>query len=291
MPEFISKLQYNTYEKGEYSDEKVRGLEDTLLLVNDFPWDGQRGADVQLTGPSVTIHDESGNYLKVGLYFGGKYCIYFLDCDNHLYEYHAPDLEDANIVLRDFFNGQIELTKFDKHLFNIGNKGHFFSRDFIYRVKAWRVILTSAPLIVIFLLFFSSAIAIKSAPFFIVAVPLLISMPCGCLLIYILNCYLGCSDQVLQISSGNNSFSFANSNRDSNYNKEDIKQIIVNNHSRNVDFILFEICFKDESVLKLTTMLISEISFRNKFPSKLFVFNPRNSLWRLHQASTANQAN
>jgi hypothetical protein len=78
MPEFISKIQYKTYEKGEFSDEKVRNVEETLSLIKEFPWNEQRGVDVQPTGPSVTIQDEYVNYLKVGLYFNGKFCLYYL---------------------------------------------------------------------------------------------------------------------------------------------------------------------------------------------------------------------
>jgi hypothetical protein len=88
MPEFISKLQHNTYEKGEFSDEQPRDLEETINLIKDFPWDAERTlTDIQLTGPSVTILDNDLNYLKLGLYFGGKFCVYYLDKDNHLYEY------------------------------------------------------------------------------------------------------------------------------------------------------------------------------------------------------------
>jgi hypothetical protein len=57
MAEFISKLQYKTYEKGEFSDEKARSLEETIQLIKNFPWEEQRGGDVQLTGPSVTIQN------------------------------------------------------------------------------------------------------------------------------------------------------------------------------------------------------------------------------------------
>jgi hypothetical protein len=85
MPAFISKVQHKTYEKGEFTDEKERSLAETISLINDFPWDKERPlTDIQLTGPSVTICDEDVNYLKVGLYFNGKYCLYFLGGDNHL---------------------------------------------------------------------------------------------------------------------------------------------------------------------------------------------------------------
>src|ERR1700740_3678003 len=134
MPEFISKLQHKTYEKGEFSDEKSRGLDETIELVKNFPWDSERTlTDIQLTGPSITIQDEYVNYLKVGLYFNGKFCLYYLDNENHLYEYHAADITEACKTLADFFEGKLDLGKFDKHFFNIGNEPHFLTSSFEYR--------------------------------------------------------------------------------------------------------------------------------------------------------------
>ena len=283
MPEFIAKLRYKTYEKGEYSDEKVRGLDDTLLLIRNFPWEEQRGSDVQLTGPSVTIQDEYGNFLKAGLYFNDKFCLYYLDCDNHLYEYHASGLEDVCSIVSTFFEGKIDLAKFEKHLFNVGNIGHFLTNDFIYRVKAWRVVLTSIFIIFYFAMFliFAIALASKTAPFYIFGIPLLFALAFGGLLVYIFKCYLKCSNQVLQVSKGNNIFSFENSEGENTYNKDDIKEIIVYGRSKTPDFVLFEIRFKNDSVIKFSTMPISDNAFRTKFSGELFIYSKKLSLWRL----------
>ncbi|SDH12403.1 hypothetical protein ACRQ5D_22375 [Mucilaginibacter sp. P25] len=109
MLQLISKLQHNTYKKGEYSDEEYRNLDDTIQLIKDFPWDAERAlTDIQLTGPSVTIQDNDLNYLKLGLYFNSKFCVYYLDIDNHLYEYHAPNVEEACNLVKDFFGQALE---------------------------------------------------------------------------------------------------------------------------------------------------------------------------------------
>jgi hypothetical protein len=286
MPEFISKLQYKTYEKGEYSDEKVRNLEETIELIKSFPWEQQRGVDVQLTGPSVTIQDEYGNYLKAGLYFNSKFCLYYFDCDHHLYEYHAPDLDDVLSTVGEFFKGQVDLTKFEKHLFNIGNSVHFLSNDFIYRVKGWRVVLLSTFFIVFFLMFllFTIGFASKAAPFYIFGIPLLFSLLFGGILIHILKCYLACSNQVLQISTGNNIFCFDNDDGNRTYDKNDIKEIIkyIPGGGRNPNsFVVYEIHFKDESIIKFSNMLISDINFGHKFSNDLIVIGKKASLWQL----------
>ena len=283
MPEFISKLQYKTYEKGEYSDESVRNLEETLKLVRNFPWEEQRGADVQLTGPSVTIRDEYGNYLKTGLYFSGKFCLFYLDCDNHLYEYHASDMDDVISIVTDFFNGQIALKSFEKHLFNIGNQGHFITNDFIYRVKLWRTLLSSRFFIILFIFFIVAALALisKNAPFFIWLIPILFSLPPGLTLVYIFRRYLSSSNQILQVSKGNPTFSIGNDSDINIYNKDNIREIKRYAASRGHDFIVYEILFLDGPTIKFSTMLIPEFVLSNKFSRELFIYDKKNSLWHL----------
>src|SRR6202000_829347 len=85
MTEFVSKLQYKTCEDGEYYKEKSRNLAETIELINNFPWAREQYADVHLTGPSITINDHSGNYLKAGIYFGGKFSLYYMDTHYHLF--------------------------------------------------------------------------------------------------------------------------------------------------------------------------------------------------------------
>jgi len=287
MPEFISKLQHKTYEKGEFSDEKARNLPDTLALIKNFPWEEERPLTaVDLTGPSVTIKDEDLNYLKVGLYFNGKYCLYYLDRDNHLYEYYAPDITDVYKKVTDFFNGQLDLSAFEKHFFNIGNQGHFVNKSFIYEVKLWRVVLLSWPFILFFLIFliFFIAIITTPAPFYVVLVPIIFVLLLGGTLTYIFNKYVKCSAQTLQISKGNNNFSFNDGSGENVYNKNEIKEIIIYKPAggRNPnDFYVYEIYFKDGSMIKFSNMLISDIVFGNKFPSDLYRYGDKNSFRKL----------
>jgi hypothetical protein len=286
MAEFISKLQYKTYEKGEFSDEKVRSLEETLQLIKSFPWDEQRGSDVQLTGPSVTIQNDYVEYLKLGLYFNGKFCLYFYDRNDHLFELHEPTLEDAYQVITDFFNGLPIEEKFDKHFFSIGSKSHLETKYFTYRVSLINVLMLSFFLITLFVIFsvFTIAIATTKAPFIVIAVPMLLAILLGWLLVYIFTRYSACSDQVLEISKGNSIFSFGNNGDEQTYNKTDIKEIVqyVPGGGRNPNmFYVFEIYFKDGSIIKFSNMLISDITFTSKFSNDLFVLGKKNPLWLL----------
>src|ERR1700760_3863791 len=121
MTNLISKLQYKYYEKGEFTEQKARSLDETIELIKTYPWDKQRGQDIQITCPSVTILDENGNYLKMGVYFSGKYCFYYLDADHHLYEHPVATVDEALLIVNNFFAGTLDLEKFERNhtVFNV----------------------------------------------------------------------------------------------------------------------------------------------------------------------------
>ena len=276
MPAFISKVQHKTYEKGEFTDEKERSLAETLDLINNFPWDKERTlTDIQLTGPSVTICDGDVNYLKVGLYFNGKYCLYYLDRDNHLYEYHTAEMQTVDQLVTDFFNSTLDLSQFDKHLFNIGNKAHFETCWFEYREKPWRIFMLTAMLLVygVFFTVAWGALLFERAPWIV----RLILIPFPSLLIYVLfriyyNAFIN-RDNYLQISRGNAVFSFGYTDDEiKSYNKADIKELVYyqNRGTRNPNLVeTFEIVFKNGETIKLTNMLIGASDFQSKFADSM----------------------
>jgi len=268
MLQLISKLQHNTYEKGEFSDEQPRDLDETIQSVKDFPWDAERAlTDIQLTGPSVTIQDDDLNYLKLGLYFNGKFCVYYLDRDNHLYEYHAKTIDEACGLVTDFFNQTLNLSLFEKHLFNIGNKPHFITNDFIYRVKPFRTIAPIALLsaYVLLILYIISQGGFNPTNKAIPMVALLFIVSIGILIGYMVFMTMSGRNQYLQISRGNNQFFYGMDEQHiMAYNKADIEEII-HKQSRNMTDV--EIRFKNGEIIK-PTMLISDVDFIQKFPEK-----------------------
>jgi len=263
MPEFISKLQHNTYEKGEFTDEEVRDVEETLHLVRTFPYDRERtGTDIQLTGPSVTIQDEYVNYLKVGLYFNGKLCIYYLDRDNHLYEYHAADVDDAANMVKDYFTGQLNLQKFDRHLFNIGNRPHFVTNHFEYRIKFWPYFLFASLLLLLLIILVSMIISSRSVALSLF--PMIIFLVITICAIYY-NIFIN-KDTYLQISKGSDTFLFGNSESDAKtYNKADILKFEIG-ESRNQDLLgIYELYLKNGEVLRISSLLIKRYDLLKKF--------------------------
>jgi len=229
MLQLISKLQHNTYEKGEFSDECPRALNETIQLIKDFRWDAERTlTDIQLTGPSVTIQDDALNYLKLGLYFNGKFCVYYLDSGNHLYEYHAPNIDEACDLVIDFFNQTPDLNRFEKHFFNIGNKPHFVTNDFVYRFNSFKIfaVALGASVYLLFLfsvLFFTAIGKEKAMP---IAVILTLVIAVGIFIGYISATTIKGLHQYLQISKGKTEFSYGYDEQHVViYDKADIKEI------------------------------------------------------------------
>jgi hypothetical protein len=273
MPQLISKLQHNTYEKGEFSDEQPRDLNETIQLIKDFPWDLERPlTDIQLTGPSVTIQDAELNYLKLGLYFGGKFCVYYLDKHNHLYEYHTPDISAAEKLVTVFFNKELDLSVFEKHFFNIGNKPHFITNNFEYGMKPWRIALVmSIP--VIYLLLFAGVVLDATQSNKDIVGPVLPMLAIGVIILLVFYKVFEKRKQYLQISRGNDRFSFG---RDKNsivvYYKKDIKKIAIYRDRSSQRSSLVEdtgIVFNNNQCLKLSNLLISRYDLLSKFPEKL----------------------
>ncbi|MDB5010199.1 MAG: hypothetical protein JWR67_989 [Mucilaginibacter sp.] len=276
MSQFISKLQHNTYEKGEFSDEKERTLNETIEFIKNFPWNGERAlTDIQLTGPSVTIQDENINYLKLGLYFNGKFCLYYLDNDNHLYEYHAPEIDSACALVVDFFNRQLDLQIFDRHFFNIGNKGHFLTNHFEYRERFWRILMINGLLLFygVFFLIADVTMFVKNTPIFIGLVIIIFSVIYYLLLAKIFYKAIVNRNNYLQISKGNDFFSFGyNEQAIKAYKKSEISEVVhyISRGSKNPNLIeVYEINFKDGSTIKFSNMLIPSSAFYSKFTDKM----------------------
>jgi hypothetical protein len=288
MPEFISKLQYKIYEKGEFSDEKARTLEETLDLIKKFPWVQQRGADVQLTGPSVTIQNEYVEYLKLGLFFNGKFCLYYYDRNNHLFELHVPTLEDACHVVTDFFNGLSIEEKFDKHLFNIGAKGHFETAAFEYRVHK---LATSLYFLLIALLSCIALLAtvaffkMDNAPIPLLVLDIFLDILCLQSFYFMVRLYLKSKDMYLQLSTGSLDFQFGDNEQSViTYHKKDIAAInVYGGTSRSSKlFKVMEIIFNNGSKTIFSGSLINPDSFVLKFPGlEIYYVTKSSAIWKM----------
>ena len=269
MTQFTSKLQHNTYEIGEFSEEQTRTLEETLTLIKTFPWDAERHlTDIQLTGPSVTIINENGDYLKVSLYFNGKFCLYFLDHSGHIYEYHAPDMETACGLVTDYFNGTLNLQKFDKHLIDVGARKHFKSKNFDYTVNhtSFYVSLFVFMALMLFMVVVLIPVIIKDGAVIISIAFAVATIVIVAAAINWFKTYLKSKNMFLHLSKGNNIFRLGEKDAINTYNKADIKAITISNVAKNQKLAIYNITFNNDTSIRFSGLLIPHYDFINKFP-------------------------
>ncbi|MFS2187181.1 hypothetical protein ACCC92_10945 [Mucilaginibacter sp. Mucisp84] len=290
MLQLISKLQHNTYEKSEYSDEQLRNVDETIQVIKDFPWDAERAlTDIQLTGPSVVIQDNNLNYLKLGLYFNSKFCVYYLDNGNHLYEYHASTIDKACDLVKDFFEQTLNLSSFEKHFFNIGNQPHFITSDFIYRVNPARIFVLAAFFSIYLLfaisVFCASALHIGGGSYPIAL--LLIILGLGIFIGSIASVAIKGRNQYLQISRGNHIFYYGIDEKHiKEYNKADVAELAHRTATSDRNMGNVQIRFKNGEFIQ-PKMLIHDMDLIQKFPENLGIkiIYPQNSLFKRSQSA------
>ena len=272
MEAFNSKLQYQTCEAGEYYDEGIRNLNQTLELIDNFPWYKQQFAEVDVTGPSVTIRDAKGNYLKVGMYYGGRFCLYYLDHLNYYGECYPLAYNEVHSKVKEFFAGKLNLKKFEKFAFEgLWKRTYFTTHSLEYSVKTPKIVFIN----MLWLVFFLAPIFL-----YISYEPVLIGVPAllvllawgatfGTLFYYFFSKLYKYRGQHLHISRGNSAFTFGNTPAEiKEYDKKDIAEIRHYAPKNQIDpdrIEVFDILFKGGEQIRFTNALISYSALNEKF--------------------------
>ena len=274
MAGLISKIQYKTYEKGEYTDEMARSLEETIALIKKFPWEREQYAELGLIGPSVTIVDLNGSYLKAGIYYGGRFSLYCLDSQNRYYENRNITIDLVYAKVTEFFEGKMDLADFTRIKFQVGLKSYFLTSSLEYRVRFWKILLLSTGYIYIFLLLsiLPVMLACNNPSGIVIIYSALLVGLFGWPLVYIFQKYYRKRYQYLKISRGNDLFLFGDGQGEVKvYDKNNILRIISyeNSGSRSPNmFEVFEVVFKDGSKIKFSNGIISGSTLSSKFSNK-----------------------
>jgi hypothetical protein len=237
MTLLISSIQYKNFEIGEFTEQRERNFKETLEIINQFPWETQReNISISITNPSVTIQGKNGDYLKLALFYGGKFVLYYFDKDAKLYTKSFSILSDAYQYIGNYFDSPVfdksgfkkENTLFQKNL------KHFLKQDFRYEltpksIRNYFLLNCGMNLVLgagfIFLIFFRyeqlqalGVILMIGAIFFIGG---------GINLVVFFSHYLHARGKVLIMSKGNEMFFFGNKENPDRYKKADIIRITI----------------------------------------------------------------
>lgn len=132
--ELLAKMQYNEFEPGEFVYNQKVNYETALSLIQSFPWeDERRKLRVSLTNPSITFQTDTNLFLKLALYYNGKFILYAFD-GKHLYSYSFIHFADSFSFIEYFFNHEdIDRMQYKSEPTFLRNlKIHFVSQDFVY---------------------------------------------------------------------------------------------------------------------------------------------------------------
>jgi len=278
MPGLITKLQYKNFEKGEFTDEKPRSFEQLIGLLKDFPNTKTDSIERDVNDPSVVVLDVNGNYLKIDIYPGNSFCLYYLAVSNEYYIYDVIPLEKASKGIETFFAGNIDLSDFETQTYHKDVRSFFTTNTFEYYLKFSKVLGLSFMWIIYLGLGIAAIIYIvvtnpNSKMPMPILIPFLFTLPFGSVVAHIFFNYAKRKGQYLKISRGNDLFHFGNSTDEITiYKKSDVMDVkhYTDNSTRSPNsFHQYEICFKDNRSITFSNALISPGDFAMKWRSPI----------------------
>ncbi len=269
MQQLISKVQYNNFEAGEFIDIKERNYEELIELIERFPWKKQReNFAVSLTNPSITIEGTNNDYLKIALYYNGKYVIYYLEDNGTLFTKSFEQLESIYEYVKAYFEkNNVNTTGFKKttsslskiiinfrtqdfvYTFSYNNRLKLFSYFYMFIGGILTLFILQAPITshnFILKIFFNI--------FFCASAVYLIGYP----ILTLYNHYIYSKNKILIISKANPIFYFGNLDNPKAYNKNDIVQIFSNNRYRDNGTKL-KIEFNNQETIEFSLLLLAPI--------------------------------
>lgn len=279
MTKLTSKVQYKNFEAGEFVDIKERDYDETIKLIENFPWENQREKIViDLTNPSVTIEGKNNDYLKCAVFFNQKYVLHYLDATETLFTKSFINLKDSYEYIKNYFvQVQFDTTPFKKeNTWLQHNLKHFVTQDFKYLVTPKSVksyLLSTSGMnfclsIFFVILIFSKGINSINIIALIVLLAAMFLIGGGLHLFLFFNYYNYAKDKILIMSKGNDTFYFGNTGNPLRYDKRNILQYttIRSRGSRNQfsGFAIIEIEFKDGTVLKIPNLLVDYLALEQK---------------------------
>lgn len=279
MSRLISKIQYRNFEPGEFVEEKERTYEETVGLIEQFPWQEQRlGLRVDLTNPSVTIEGMNSDFLKLAVYYNGKFVLRYLSPDRVLFTKSFTDIKDTYKCLEDYFQSGFDTTGFRKENTRmLDSLKHFTSGSFYYTVtrkSATRFLLSTSGINFVFFIVMGVLMVLginrNGAGMVVLLIPILY-IGGGLNLVLFFRYYNYARGRVLEMSKGNDRFYFGHKKAPASYDKRDIGEFVVHK-SRDKSpvsrFSITEILFKNGTSILVPNILLDD----GELAQKLFEY-------------------
>jgi hypothetical protein len=272
----LTKIQFNNFETGEFTEEKERTLDETIAIINAFPWDQQREHfSVGLTGASITIQGPNDDFLKLALYYHEKFVLYYCKGPKSLYTKSFAQYPDAFPIIQSFFDdAEFDTTSFRHETTWFQHPAtKFQTRSFIYDLNPARLVVTATPLLFIFiytLVFTLGGIFGRPSA----RPPLtVLALIFWCVFFAIawlfLNHFKTSKGHVLILSKGKDEFAYGPAAAPIWRNKLDIAELITHGRRGRGGYSAttrVEIIFKNNASFNISCLFISWDDLMQKFP-------------------------
>jgi len=278
MEMFISKLQYDYFEHGEFVQIEECDTEAVLKKFDNFDWDSYTNIlTLSLTCPSITIEHHNGSYLKIGRYHYGEYVLYFLNPLKKLFHKIVETKEDARQILLSYLDGSFQPGFFMKYWeIQLRPERFFKTKEFVYRVNWMRCIWMLLYPMIFFMMFVGMITVTFDAPridIFFLCFSIVFFIFMGGISFYLFfEYYFFSKNLVLILSRGDDEFYFGDKDDLKKYNKGDIKRIVDWGHHGKLatrgpiwlNFHVFQFEMKNSEKLKFTSLMMSDIHLSEK---------------------------
>lgn len=135
MKTLLSKVQHKNFEIGEFNCQGQRTYDETIELIEKFPWEEERkNIAVSLTNPSITIEGKNEDFLKLALFYNGKFVLHYFNADQVLFTKSFTNIKDSYSYIESFFEEKdFDVNEFKKeNTWMQHNLQHFVTQDFHY---------------------------------------------------------------------------------------------------------------------------------------------------------------
>lgn len=274
----ITKIQYNYYEDGEYTDIQYLDLSEILHLFNTFPFSdsSKHKSFVYSAEDSICLENTNNQFLKIVKYHPDYYhLLYFNSKDFSLHQKLVQQSNDVIDIISNFYESALFNPShycFDTPSFQEKLLESFKGKSFEYSTrKRWKSYLFKDNILdLIYLicglsLLFWGLLTHKSI------FPSLILLPLGiisCTLF--LNYYLKSKDYVLILSKGSSTFQYGPKAALQTFEKSNIKSFeeigIKNIRAPFNQYYYVKITMKDNTVVIIPNIIISDSDLQLKFP-------------------------
>jgi hypothetical protein len=280
----VSKIQHKEFEVGEFVEEKDRDYEETIALIESFPWEIERkNLNVNLTNPSVTIQGKHGDFLKLGLFYNGKFVLHYFK-DETLFTKSFSSFQGTYSYIEKFFTANnFDITGFKKeNTWMQKNRQHFISQSFRYVATpevVKRYLISTSGFAFCFSLFMILLLIVKpllylnfNSDYYTAIVPFLaiiiFLLGGGMHLIIFFNFYNNVRDKVLIMSKGNSIFYYGDINDPQRYDKLNIVRFttVQPTTSRNPlsVFAIVSIEFNNGKQIQIPNLLVDSLKMQEK---------------------------